>query len=120
MSSLDRPLAGEVLLHRLGQDEGMLDQEQLRRTGRCARTLVKEGPLRLTLMGLAAGGSLATHKAEGPVSIHILKGSVAFTAGGGTHQLGAGDLVVFGPGVEHSAESAHGAVFLLTVVQWST
>ena len=120
MSSLDRPLAGEVLVHRLGQDEELLDQDQLRRTGRSARTLVKEGPLRLTLMGLAAGGSLPAHKAVGPVSVQVLKGSVAFAASGQIQQLRAGDLVVFGPGVEHSAASEEGAVLLLTVVQSSS
>lgn len=117
MSSVQRPLAGEVLVHRLGQDEGMIDAALMERSGRSARTLVKEGPLRLTLMGLSRDGALAAHRAEGPVSIHVLKGSVEFLAQGQTYPLGAGDVVVFGAGVEHSATSRDGAVILLTVVQ---
>jgi hypothetical protein len=59
MSSMHRILDGEVLVHHLTQDERMLDPELLARHGRTARTLVKEGPLRLTIMGIAAGGHRA-------------------------------------------------------------
>ena len=58
MSSTNRIMDGEVLVHHLTQDERMLDPELLARHGRTARTLVKEGPLRLTIMGIAAGGVL--------------------------------------------------------------
>ena len=56
MSSLRRTLEGDVLVHHLKRDEQMIDQSLLARHGRTARTLVKEGPLRLTVIALAAGG----------------------------------------------------------------
>ena len=62
MSSMHRVLDGDVLVHHLTEDERTLDADLLARHGRTARTIVKEGPLRLTLMGLAAGGVLPPHR----------------------------------------------------------
>jgi quercetin dioxygenase-like cupin family protein len=94
----------------------MIDQVLLARHGRSARTLVKEGPLRLTIIGIAPGGDLPTHSTEGPVTVHILEGEVLFEALGRAYPLSIGDLLVLAPGVEHSARSATGGLFLLTVV----
>lgn len=116
MSSLNRVLAGEVLVHHLTQDERMLDAELLARHGRTARTLVKEGPLRLTIMGIAREGVLPVHSTDAHVTIHLLEGEVTFTALGRDYPLRVGDVLVFAPGVEHEARSAAGGVFLLTVL----
>ena len=116
MSSMDRILDGEVLVHHLTQDELMLDPELLARHGRTARTLVKEGPLRLTIMGLAAGAVLPAHSADAHVTVHLLEGEVTFTARGREYPLHTGDVLVFAPGVEHEARSATGGVFLLTLL----
>jgi len=116
MSSMDRILDGEVLVHHLTQDERMLDPELLARHGRTARTLVKEGPLRLTIMGIAAGGVLPTHRTDAHVKIHLLEGQVTFTARGRDYTLNVGDVLIFAPNVEHEARSATGGVFLLTVL----
>ena len=116
MSSLHRKLDGDVLVHHLTQDERILDPDLLARHGRTARTIVKEGPLRLTIMGIAPGGALPTHRTEAHVTIHLLEGEVTFVARGREYPLHTGDVLVFAPGVEHAARSAEGGVFLLTVV----
>jgi quercetin dioxygenase-like cupin family protein len=116
MSSLERKLDGDVLVHHLKYDERTIDAALLARSGRSARTLVKEGPLRLTLMALAPGGDLPGHHADGPVTIHVLEGAVRFRALGDEHALYPGDVLVFAAGVEHAAHSEAGCVFLLTVV----
>ncbi|MFI5232940.1 MAG: cupin domain-containing protein [Gemmatimonadales bacterium] len=116
MSSLNRVLAGEVLVHHLTQDERMLDAGLLARHGRTARTLVKEGPLRLTIIGIAAGGVLPVHSTDAHVTVHLLEGEVMFAALGRDYPLHVGDVLVFAPGVEHEARSATGGVFLLTVL----
>jgi quercetin dioxygenase-like cupin family protein len=116
MSSMNRILDGEVLVHHLTQDERMLDPELLARHGRTARTLVKEGPLRLTIMGIAAGGVLPAHSADAHVTVHLLEGEVTFTVRGREYPLHTGDVLVFAPGVEHEARSVQGGVFLLTVL----
>ena len=117
MSSLNRETSGPVLFHRLSRDELTLDATLLKEHGRTARTLVKEGALRLTLMGLSPGGDLPEHSGGGPVSIHMLRGDVVFTALGIEHPLSAGDVLVFAGGVRHAARSESGCVFLLTVAQ---
>jgi quercetin dioxygenase-like cupin family protein len=94
----------------------MIDPVLLAEHGRSARTLVKEGPLRLTIIGIAPGGDLPTHSTDGPVTVHVLEGEVVFQALGREYPLRTGDLLVFAPGVEHSARSATGGLFLLTVV----
>lgn len=116
MTSLQRTIEGDVLVQHLKQDERMIDQALLAKHGRSARTLAKEGPLRLTLMAIAAGGNLPPHRTEGPVTIHVLEGAVTFDANGQTYPLVPGDVLVLAAGVEHSARSATGTLFLLTVV----
>ncbi len=116
MSSLSRTIKADVLLHHLTQDERMLDPDLLARSGRTARTLVKEGPLRLTVLALAPGGDLPEHGTDGPVSIHMLEGSAIFSALGNEYMLATDDILVLAPGVRHSARSENGCSFLLTVV----
>jgi quercetin dioxygenase-like cupin family protein len=116
MSSLDRIISGEALVRHLPRDEQTIDQSIVARHGRSARTLVKEGLLRLTIMALAPGGNLPPHNTDGPVSIHVLEGEVVFEALGQKYPLSVGDLLVLAAGVEHSASSVPGCVFLLTVV----
>lgn len=116
MSSMHRTVEGEVLVHHLTRDEWMIDPILLARTGRTARTLVKDGPLRLTLMAIAAGRDLPVHSTDGPVTIHVLQGEVSFEALGQEYPLKTGDVLVLAPGVEHSARSPEGVLFLLTVV----
>ena len=113
---MNRVLDGDVLVHHLTEDERMLDRELLARHGRTGRTLVKDGPLRLTIIGLAPGGVLPSHHTDAPVTIHLLEGSITFSAVGKEYALTAGDVLVFAAGVEHSARSETGGLFLLTVV----
>lgn len=94
----------------------MIDPSLVAERGRSARTLVKEGPLRLTIMELDAGGYLPPHRTDGPLSIHVLRGEVTFLADDKSYPLGGGDVLVLAGGVEHAARSRDGAVFLLTVV----
>ncbi|MEP7347904.1 MAG: cupin domain-containing protein [Gemmatimonadaceae bacterium] len=116
MSSIHRTLEGDVLVHHLSEDERTIDQALVAQHGRSARTLVKEGLLRLTIIEIAAGGNLPPHSAPGPVSIQILKGEIVFDAVGREYMLVTGDILVLAPGVEHSARSSGGVVLLLTVV----
>ena len=116
MSSMTRTTSGDVLFHRLTRDELTLDTTLLTQHKRTARTLVKEGPLRITLMAMAAGGDLPEHHTDGPLTIHVRQGDVVFKALGADYPLVAGDVLVFAAGVAHSAHSQSGCVFLLTVV----
>lgn len=117
MSSMNRTIEGEVLVHHLRQDELIIDRELLAQRGRTSRTIVKEGPLRIVLMALSPGGDLPAHSTDQPVQIHVTDGDIVFRAAGSDYKLTKGDTLVFAAGVEHSAESEEGCVFMLTVVR---
>jgi quercetin dioxygenase-like cupin family protein len=116
MSSMERVIEGDVLVHHLRRDVEMIDQDLLARHGRSARTLVKEGPLRVTVIALAAGGGLPSHHADGPVTIQVLEGGAVFDAAGRQVTLASGDVLVLASGVQHSVRSDDGCMLLLTVV----
>ena len=116
MSSMQRTIAGNVLVQHLTDDEMLVDRSLVALHGRSARTLIKEGPLRVTVIALAANGNLPAHSTTGPISIQLLEGDITFTAAGKEYPLAPRDLLVVAGGVEHSARSAAGGAFLLTVV----
>jgi quercetin dioxygenase-like cupin family protein len=116
---MHRTISGNIIVQHLERDALMIDPALLAKHGRSARTLVKEGPLRLTLMGLAAGGFLPPHSTDNPVSIQVLSGDVTFDALDQQYVLAPGDVLVFAASVEHAAQSVHGALILLTVAHGS-
>lgn len=117
MTSINRPLSGKALHFHLrgGEISALIDENLLARTGRTARTLVKEGPLRVTLVALGPGGTLAEHQAEGPITVQVISGQIRFVAGEDAWTLDEGDLLSLAAAVPHAVESATGGVFLLTV-----
>ena len=116
MPSIDRPLAGDMLVHDLAEESTRAaDGDTLARNGRNARTLIKAGPLRVTLVALAAGGEIAEHHADGPITVQPLHGRIRFTAGGVVHELAAGQLLSLAPGIRHAVAATEPATFLLTV-----
>ena len=116
MSSLNRKIDGAVLVRHLKRDEQMIDQDLLARHGRSARTLVKDGPLRLTLIALAANGGMPSHHTEGPVTIHLLEGDVVIEVDGSEYSLVPGEVLVLAASVQHAVRSTGGCLLLLTVV----
>lgn len=115
MSSLDRPLHADVLLYGLAEEEEKATTGTLERNGRSSRTLVKDGPLRVTLIVLAPGGSIPEHTAQGPVTVQLLRGEVEVVAGDETHPVPEKGLLAFEAGVPHPVRSEEGATILLTV-----
>ena len=93
------------------------DPALLERQGRNARTLLKEGSLRVTLVMVRAGGKISPHRADGPITVHVLQGDIQFRVGGREHRLAAGDLLAVKAGLEHEVGSEGGGTFLLTIVQ---
>lgn len=116
MSSMHRTLTGEVLVNHLTDDEMLIDRSLVEMHGRSARTLIKEGPLRVTMIALGPNGLLPAHSTTGPISLQLLEGDITFTAAGNDYPLAHRDLLVIAANVEHSARSSAGGAFLLTVV----
>jgi quercetin dioxygenase-like cupin family protein len=115
MSPVHRSLAGDILAFDLGQEMRVIREELRGGRARIARTLIKEGSLRATLVGLAAGGALDEHDAAGAVTIHVVDGEVELTAGGETQAYPTGSLIAIGRRVRHAVRSEKGAMFLLTL-----
>jgi quercetin dioxygenase-like cupin family protein len=114
MSPTEHPVSGPALLFDLAEELEIV-HEQLVTTSRTARTLVKNGTLRATLIGLAPNGELASHSADGPITVHVLEGALDFDVEGKTWSLRKGSFFALDAGIEHRARSAEGAVILLTV-----
>lgn len=113
---IERELSGDVLRFRLDDEQSRVaDPEVLQQQGRSARTLLKDGPLRVTLIALAAGGHVAEHSADGPITVQPLTGSIRFSAGGRDYELRPGELLSVRAGLRHSVSSDQGGSFLLTI-----
>jgi quercetin dioxygenase-like cupin family protein len=118
MSPIDRPLADDVMVFDLKQERDRIaDPASGEPGGRGARTLLKSGPLRVTMVVLAPGATTAEHRAEGPITIQPLQGQIRFTAESAVRELGPGELLCAGAGIPHAVASAEGAAFLLTIVK---
>jgi len=84
-------------------------------TGRVAKTLVKEGPIRVTLVALRRGVVLEEHHVAGPVTIHVLHGAFRLSTAQGDTDVCAGELVALDAGIPHTAHALEDCALLLTV-----
>ena len=114
--SKEHQLSGEsILLDLATEGENLLAEARQAPQGRAARTLTKEGPLRLTLLALKQGASIAEHRAGGPVSIQLLGGATTIGVGAEQHQLTAQQAVVLDANVVHSVTAGEDSLILLTI-----
>jgi quercetin dioxygenase-like cupin family protein len=91
---LDRPIAVPLLNAGLAEQLDRLKQESTWRTsGRNAIRLTKEPTLRVVLLLLGKESKMPEHQAAGPLTLHVLAGSVALRTGGSTVEIGAGEFV---------------------------
>lgn len=84
---------------------------------RTAKTLVKEGPLRVLVVALDAGGKLEEHAVDGPFSVQCLMGRVTAHVAGVDKELRTGDLLVVDTGVTHDIEAKESAALLITITK---
>jgi len=116
MSPLTRSLAGEQLFFDLAdQIADLRNDDAYTRSGRVGRTLVKSGPLRLTLTVMADGVDVGTHQAETPMTLHVLEGGLRYKVGDQEFALGQGELLFFGPGHARDIKASGDTALLLTI-----
>ncbi|HKP29230.1 MAG TPA: cupin domain-containing protein [Gemmatimonadales bacterium] len=113
---MQRALSGAVLSFSLHDEMRIVRDELASERDRIARTLLKDGALRVTLVALKPGAHLGAHRADGPILVQVLEGSVEFHVAGSSVPLPEGSLLSLEAGLEHSVSSAAGGIFLLTVV----
>ncbi|HET7584919.1 MAG TPA: cupin domain-containing protein [Gemmatimonadaceae bacterium] len=114
--SVQHQISGRALQLSLAEEQARVREELAADRTRSARTLIKNGPLRVTLIGLHGGGEMHEHRADGPITVQVLEGDIAFEAEGRRWPLAAGDLLALDAGVTHSVRSKSGGFFLLTVI----
>lgn len=85
------------------------------RTGRHARTLVKDADLRVVLVALRQGGRMEEHHAPGRITIQTLAGRLNLRAMGRTIGLPTGHILTIGPTIPHDVEALEESAFLLTI-----
>lgn len=109
-------LSGKKLQFLLkAEDDALRERAASASSGRAAKTLVKEGRLRATLVALKKGTQLKQHEVEGPVSIQCLRGNVAINAGGDATELTTGGLLVLDRKVPHDAVALRDSAILVTM-----
>jgi len=85
------------------------------RSKRTAKTLVKEGPLRVLLVALDEGGGLEEHSVDGPFSVQCLLGRAVVRVEGEAHELSTGDLLVVDTSVPHDVQAKEASALLITM-----
>ena len=111
-----RRLSAPVLAFSLQREaEDIARKAALASAGRAAQTLLKDGPVRLTLVGLKDGTVIAQHSAPGPITVHVLLGSLRVTAGGSTTTVPAGSLIAVEGELEHDVAASGDSAFLLSI-----
>lgn len=109
-------LRGQVLQFILGaEDDELRERAQSSKVGRASKTLVKEGPLRVTLVALRQGAALQSHQVSGPVTIQSVRGCLSLTTDAGNIDVPVGGLVALDVGVAHTAMAPDDCAVLLTV-----
>ena len=110
-----RRLSGKVLMFLLGaEDDTLREFAESSKSGRAGKTLVKQGPLRITLVALKKGAVLPSHRVAGPVSIHVLRGCLRLSTERGDVDVPAGGLITLGAGVAHTARAHEECSILIT------
>ena len=109
-------LSGAALSFSLATEDAALRERVTEaRSGRVAKTLVKEGRLRVTLIALRRGAALGAHQVAGVVSVQVLRGRARVSAEGRIVELSRGGLLVLDQEVTHTAEALVDSALLVTV-----
>lgn len=108
-------LVGRVMVFDTATEEAKVREPSASsKQGRAAKTLVKEGRLRVTFVGLRKGTVLGAHGVGGELSIHVLRGAIEVRTSEGTVRIAKGGLAVLHAGVRHDARALRDTTVLLT------
>jgi quercetin dioxygenase-like cupin family protein len=116
LSHITRALKGENLTFDLTEQiEELRQDENYLRSGRVGRTMVKAGPLRLTLTLIAEGVDVGTHHATSHMTLQVLQGRLSYRLGDDAFEIGQGKVLFFGPGHAQDILAEEDTALLLTI-----
>lgn len=111
-------LANEVIRRNIDNELEKLKKAPSwqRESGRSSETLVKYEQFRVVLVRMKPGSYMSHHRAEGPISIHVLRGKVrVHLPEDRLEDLKPGDLLTLDRCLEHDVEALEESSFLLTI-----
>lgn len=111
-------LEAEVIRRNMGDELEKLKRAPSwqRESGRSAETLVKYDEFRIVLVRMKPTSYMSHHKAEGPISIHVIHGRVrVHLSDERIEELKPGDLLTLDRCLEHDVEALEESAFLLTI-----
>ena len=109
-----RPAPGGMLSLKVTDEIGRLKgKPEWSSADRLALSLVKDRALNILLMVLKKGARLAEHRTRGPVAVHVLSGSIRFTATNESSELSSGSIVALDREVVHALEALEESALLL-------
>jgi quercetin dioxygenase-like cupin family protein len=113
-----RKLQGQLLTFALdSEDDALLASARAAADGLASKTLVKQGPMRITLVTLRKGAALQAHQVEGPSSIQLLRGKLRIATDEGDVDIAVKSLVTLAAGVIHTATALQDCAMLLTIIK---
>jgi quercetin dioxygenase-like cupin family protein len=118
MSSMTRLLtAPNLTFDLLEQIRELRSDDAYVRSGRVGRTLAKQGSLRLTLVVLRKGIDVGTHHADHPMTLQPIEGRLRYRVEGQGEEfeIGAGQVLYFGPGHAQDIRALEDTALLLTI-----
>ena len=84
-----------------------------------AITLMKSGPMSIVLIAMHEGNEIKMHKAEGPVSLLVIKGKLQFNTENDSAILLKDQLLTLPDNIEHSLIADEETVLLLTMINFT-
>lgn len=109
-------VSGRLLQYELlDEANDVLRRAKATKVGRTARTLAKEGPFRITIVGMVRGSVMKRHHVDGPISLHVMRGRIGLETNDEVLEMGPGDLTILDTAIEHDVVAAADSVFLITM-----
>lgn len=100
-------------LTRIAQE--LQGEEAYAREGQTARTLLRSSDLRIVLIALKAGKTIAEHQANVTASVQTLSGHIRLRLPERSVDVPAGQLLMLGSGLAHDVHAESDSTFLLTL-----
>ena len=95
--------------------EQLKQESTWKQSDRNTITVFKTNGMRIVLIALHAGAEMATHTADGIISVHVLEGQIKFTTDIKTVELSKGQMLALHKRIPHSVVAIEETVFLLTL-----
>ncbi|MEO8602229.1 MAG: hypothetical protein ABI629_06610 [bacterium] len=90
-------------------------EDAWRRESHSAMTLVKSHGLRVVLVAMHGGTTIAAHRADGPITVQAIEGTLTVNTETQKVTLWPGQLLMLHSGVYHVVEAGQECGFLLTL-----